>query len=230
MAPFLCIKWFSLGFFFTMWFFISNVITILYKIPKYFFLGIAFAFYNIVKYPSVVLYRFFKSITSSSHAKSKEKKVVTPKEVKLKKNEKSKREIKIEEKKLKKAKALEEKQRKLEKQKEEKIRIAEEKQKRKKRSNESYVNENIKREKKTLGDRINDALLSLGKIPKRIGEKAKKRWNNISFVKNAKNKKDINRQALLINFEGEDAKKSDKKLMYQYEGKNAEGKILKGYL
>jgi len=39
----------------------------------------------------------------------------------------------------------------------------------------------------------------------------------------------MDRQALLINFEGEDAEKSDKKLVYEYVAKDPEGKIIKDY-
>ncbi len=207
--PFLLVKWFSLGFFFTMWFFISFVVTTIYSFVKYGILGVLFTCYLILKMIWLIISLPFRPFFKASR--------------------KTARSVKKDARKIKKARALEEKERKKEEARQEKIRIAEERKKKKKRENESYVNENVKREKKTFGDRINDALLSIGKIPKKFVGGIKKRWNNLSFVKNAKNKKDINRQALLINFEGEDAKKSDKKLMYQYEGKNAEGKIVKGY-
>ncbi len=209
MMPFLLVKWFSLGFFFTMWFFISFVVTTIYSFIKYGILGVAFTCYLFFKAIWVILSFPFRPFFKSSR--------------------KTARAVKKDAKKIKKAKALEEKERKREQEKQEKIRIAEERKKKKQRENDSYVNENAKREKKTFGDRINDALLSIGKIPKNFVGNIKKRWSNLSFVKNAKNKRDINRQALLINFEGEDAKKSDKKLMYEYEGKNAEGKVVKGY-
>lgn len=245
--PLLLIKWFSLGFFFTMWFFISNVLTALYMIVKYSIFGVIFSSYGVYKvvrrsingigvvalYLSFVVYKFMKYLTFGIIFPCKLLfdfvfKLINANRVNHEKA-KADRALKAEAKKIKKARALEEKQRRLEKEKEEKIRIAEERKKRKQRQNESYVNENVKREKKKFGDRINDALISMGKAPKRLIEEIKKKWNNSSFVKNAKNKKDINRQALLINFEGDDAKKSDKKLMYEYEGKNAEGKIVKGY-
>src|SRR5690554_4094928 len=37
------------------------------------------------------------------------------------------------------------------------------------------------------------------------------------------------RQALLIEFESEDAERSDVKLLYEYVAKNSEGKVVKGY-
>ena len=66
--------------------------------------------------------------------------------------------------------------------------------------------------------------------PKKWTGKLKESIMNSSFVKNARNKKDINRQALLINFDSEDAIKSTEKQMYEYVGKNAEGKVVKDYM
>lgn len=62
-------------------------------------------------------------------------------------------------------------------------------------------------------------------LPSTISNKFK---NNI-FSKNARNKRDMNRQALLLDFDGEDAKRSDIKLIYEYEAKSPEGKIVKGH-
>ncbi len=233
MTPVYLIKWFSLGFFFTMWFFISTVVNVVGFIVMY----PSYVVYKIVRFTvnvvgklvlflSYGVYRIVKLIFFPVLILVKPKAKPGVNTVSAAKSEKA---VKVDAKKLKKAKALEEKQLRIEKEKEEKARLAEERKKRKKRENESYVNENVTREKKSFGDKINDALLHMGKAPKRMVEGIQKRWNNTSFVKNAKNKKDINRQALLINFEGDDAKKSDKKLMYEYEGKNVEGKIVKGY-
>ena len=52
-------------------------------------------------------------------------------------------------------------------------------------------------------------------------------FNNLSFIKNARNKRDINRQALMLEFEGKDAEKNPTKIVYVYEAKNPEGKIVK---
>lgn len=245
--PLLFVKWFSLGFFFTMWFLISSIITLLHAILKYGSKGLMYLSYGVYKvvrtsvdligkltlYLSFIVYKFVKYLAFGVAFPCKLIGDVFAKSAKVtrEKSEKTKadRELKLEAKKLKKARALEEKQRRIEKEKAEKLRIAEEKKKRKQRENESYINENVKREKKTFGDKINDFLINVGKAPKHFVEGIQNKWNNSSFVKNARNKKDINRQALLINFEGEDAKKSDRKIMYEYEGKNAEGKIVKGY-
>lgn len=53
--------------------------------------------------------------------------------------------------------------------------------------------------------------------------------NNNEFVKHSRNKDMMKREALLINFEGEDAEKSDVKVLYEYVAKNPEGKIVKDY-
>ena len=212
-----------------MWFFISCVVTGItfvsygvYRVVKV----IAGIVGKIIIYPSLLIYKIisfpFRAISGTS-GKSAEQIQAQKEQRKVEQAQK------LEAKKLEKAKALKEKHAMIEKEKAEKARITEEREKLKKRSNESYVNENAKREKKTMGEKINDALVHMGQTPKRMVQNTKKRWNNLTFVKNARNKKDINRQALLINFEGEDAKKSDKKLMYQYEGKNADGKVVRGY-
>ena len=212
-----------------MWFFISCVVTGItfvsygvYRVVKV----IAGIVGKIIIYPSLLIYKIisfpFRAISGTS-GKSAEQIQAQKEQRKVEQAQK------LEAKKLEKAKALQEKHARIEKEKAEKARITEEREKLKKRSNESYVNENAKREKKTMGEKINDALVHMGQTPKRMVQNTKKRWNNLTFVKNARNKKDINRQALLINFEGEDAKKSDKKLMYQYEGKNADGKVVRGY-
>lgn len=88
-----------------------------------------------------------------------------------------------------------------------------------------YINENVTLEKKSFKENLNDFFLKLGTIPKKI----KNIFTNNRFVKNAQNKKDINRQALLLDFEGADAEKSEEKIMYKYVAKNPNGKIIKGY-
>lgn len=113
--------------------------------------------------------------------------------------------------------------------KEAKLKKAEAKKKQQEKMNDFYINENIKIEKQTLGKKIMNALNNINNLPDKISQSIQKSWNNSSFVKNKKNRQDISRQALLINFEGEDAVKSDKKVVYEYVGKNADGKLIKGY-
>ena len=52
---------------------------------------------------------------------------------------------------------------------------------------------------------------------------------NNDFAKHSRNQKMMQKEALLINFEGEDAEKSDVKLLYEYVAKNKEGQVVKGY-
>ena len=42
-------------------------------------------------------------------------------------------------------------------------------------------------------------------------------------------KEDVNRQALMLSFEGEDVEKQEKKVMWEYVGRTPEGKTVKGY-
>ena len=55
------------------------------------------------------------------------------------------------------------------------------------------------------------------------------KWNNTSFAKNKRNRLDMNRKALLIEFEGKEAERSDVKIMYEYVVKDKDGKIIKGH-
>lgn len=95
-------------------------------------------------------------------------------------------------------------------------------QQKKKNISESYVNENIKLEKKTLGQKLNDLI-------EKFNKKVKDWWTNTPFAKNSVKKNDINRQALLLDLTGDDAKKSSQKVMFKYVAKSPEGNIIKGY-
>ena len=97
------------------------------------------------------------------------------------------------------------------------------------REKDEYRNEKIVVEKKKLADHINDFLVMVVNIPKKTIETIKKKYNNSSLVKNMRNKRDIERESLLISFDGEDAERSNQKILYEYVGKNADGKIVKGY-
>ncbi|MBP3461477.1 MAG: type II secretion system F family protein [Bacilli bacterium] len=108
----------------------------------------------------------------------------------------------------------------LEKEKEKK-----EKLRKKKINEEAYVNKNVKLEKPTLKSKLNSFFKNIGLVFVSLGSKI----TNNSFSKNRRNKKDMKRQILLIDFEGEDAKKSEKKLLYEYVAKDKNGKIIKDY-
>lgn len=103
------------------------------------------------------------------------------------------------------------------------------KETKKRKENDVYENENAVMEKKGFGAKIGGFFLSIIKSPITFKNFIVNKYNNSVFVKNARNKRDMNRQALLINFEGEDAIKSDTKILYQYVAKNAAGKIVKDY-
>lgn len=120
-----------------------------------------------------------------------------------------------------KQKAIEAKDRKKQAEQIEKIKREKE---RRKRLKESYKSENYHKQSFTdnLLKKIND-------LPKNIKKSLKAKYNNLTIVKNIKNKRDINRQALLLSFEGDDAKKSDEKLTYQYVAKSPSGKIVRDY-
>ena len=65
---------------------------------------------------------------------------------------------------------------------------------------------------------------------KTLSEKATEWYNNLSFVKDRKNRRELQRQTLLIDFEGADAVRSEEKIMYKYVAKSNEtGKVETGY-
>ncbi|MBQ6282249.1 MAG: type II secretion system F family protein [Bacilli bacterium] len=65
---------------------------------------------------------------------------------------------------------------------------------------------------------------------KTLNEKISNWYNNLSIVKDRKNRRELQRQTLLIDFDGADAIRSDEKIMYKYVAKNSEtGKVETGY-
>lgn len=143
---------------------------------------------------------------------------------------------KREEKKREKAKLQLEKKKQL-KQKREELRIQREKAKldkkeakiKKDKKNEAYVSDKISSSEYKKETGIKGFLKKVKAVPNKIIQSLKKSYENSLLYKNNKNKKDKNRQILLINFDGEDAVKSEQKQVYEYVGKNAEGKIVKDY-
>lgn len=67
-------------------------------------------------------------------------------------------------------------------------------------------------------------------IPGKIKTKAVDWYNNLSFVKDRRNRREMKRQKLLIDFESEDSTRSSQKILYKYVAKNANGKMEKGRL
>ena len=114
--------------------------------------------------------------------------------------------------------------------KEEKRRLRQEKKEaRRKRLEENvYTNQNVKIEKKSFKEKVKGLFDGIAHFPTAISLWFKAKYNNSTFVKNRNNKKEIQRQALLIDFEGDDAVKSSEKQVYLYEAKNPEGKVIKG--
>lgn len=99
----------------------------------------------------------------------------------------------------------------------------------KKKQSEAYVSDKVSSNEYKEGTGIKGFLKKIKALPKKISQSFKKSYENSLLYKNNKNKKDKNRQILLINFDGEDAVKSEQKQVYEYVGKNAEGKIVKDY-
>ena len=92
-----------------------------------------------------------------------------------------------------------------------------------------YLNKNVKLEKHNLSWLLNRVIGGIASIPKKLKNRLKSEFENTIFYKNYRNKKDINKQALLLNFEGEDAEKSEVKIVYEYIARDANGKTVKGY-
>ena len=91
----------------------------------------------------------------------------------------------------------------------------------------NYKNENLKLEKKSLGYYINEGLMAIISIPKRI----KNKFDNISVVKQARNKRAFDTKTMLVDFAAEDAKDKDEKariVTWEYIAINQNGKKVKG--
>src|SRR5574344_512177 len=99
----------------------------------------------------------------------------------------------------------------------------------KKDSDDEYINENVKIEKHNFNYYLNKFFEGIANLPKSIVKGVKKTYESSTIYKNAKNQKDINRQALLLNFEGEDAEKSAVKIVFEYVAKGPDGKTSTGY-
>ncbi len=111
---------------------------------------------------------------------------------------------------------------------EEKNKLANEKKaKRRKDANEVYVNDKVKLEKKSLGENLK---IFFGKLaPSNLVKHLKDVYKNSSVINYINNKKAIDSEALLINFDSSDAEKSEAKVLYEYIAKDPDGKVIKGY-
>ena len=102
------------------------------------------------------------------------------------------------------------------------------KEKRKRIEDNSYKNEKIKFEKKTLGYYLNAILSFFVGIPKFI----KKRIDNIAIIKNAKNKKAFNTMEMLVDYKDDpeiSEEEKGKRITWEYVAINEKGKKIKGY-
>lgn len=107
--------------------------------------------------------------------------------------------------------------------------IIAERKKRKEKDKDEYHNENVIIEKKTFADRLNDILTVIVNVPSTFVKKSIAKYNNLTLIKNMRNKKDIERESLMMSFTGDDAERSDIKMLYEYVAKSPEGKVTKGY-
>ena len=88
-----------------------------------------------------------------------------------------------------------------------------------------YGNGKVKIEKPGFSEQLKEFFQSIRQIPSKIKQKI----SNNEFIKHNRNKNLMKKEALLINFDGADAEKSDTKVLYEYVAKNPEGKIVKDY-
>ncbi|MDD2203553.1 MAG: type II secretion system F family protein [Bacilli bacterium] len=97
-----------------------------------------------------------------------------------------------------------------------------------------YLNDNFGRiVKETLAKinlKIEEGFMYLIKLPENIKKSAIMWFYSLSFVKDIINRRDMKRKTLLIDFDAEDAMRSEEKLVYRYVAKNTSGKVEKGML
>lgn len=79
-----------------------------------------------------------------------------------------------------------------------------------------------------FGAKINNALEAIIGVPASFVKSMKEKIETKREAELAK-KEDINRQALMLSFEGEDVEKQEKKVMWEYVCRTPEGKTVKGY-
>lgn len=225
-------RYFNVGLFFTIYIFAYILVNFIILVLKGFifsFIIISYLFYNLLEYIvngfivlSYVLYRFIRYVGLGfafpfvlvkfglEKLSEANQRMLAAKELEKQRRAMAKERNRLIQEENK--KRLEE-QRRLEK---------EEELNKKIEAHEVYINESVKVERKKISDRINDIFKLIGNIPKKIGIVLKG-----IFV--TERDKYANSQVLLLDFEGEDAVKSEEKVMYKYVAKNPEGKIVTGY-
>lgn len=212
-------------------FIVNSFIKIIYSFFKYTYIGFSYVIFMNFKILKLVttgfifiFYSFFKLFKIQERKRKKDKKVEKVKKQKVKK-EKVKKEKKKENIEIFNDEYIDKYVLDYIKRQENKKESINKKEKRKKLDSEAYINENVKLEKESIGEKIKNIFSPVALLFANIGKKFK---NNI-FSKNRRNKKEMKRETLLIDFEGEDAIKSDKKVLYEYVAKDLNGKIVKDY-
>jgi len=163
---------------------------------------------------------------------SNEKSEEEPKKEKLSKAEKNikqeekRKQREIEDQKRKERLKEEYMQKALEKKKQEEknlIRIKERLERKKKIEKEQEQAREERREKaKLIQKSKEDSRKKLRDENKDIGERLKDWYNNLSLIKDSKNRREMQRQTLLIDYESAEAQRSEDKIMYKYVAKNKE--------
>lgn len=92
-----------------------------------------------------------------------------------------------------------------------------------------FIDTSVIIEKKSMGKRIHDLWFGFIHLPQTFVNAVKRSYNNSTVVRYIQNKKALDNEALLINFDSEDAEKSATKILYQYIAKDENGKVVKGY-
>ena len=199
---------------------------IVYKIFKYFVLGLTMLVNYFIKGFIIIcfeIYKLFKYLLFSLSilliiynviARKKKKTSAIKAKIKLEKIQKRKEE------------QFKAKLRAQQKQ-EDKLRY--ELRRKKEKDENDYLTKREPATKRSFKENVDNFLNSIFSFPKVIFDKIKHGLQNSVFFKYYKNKKDMSRQALLIDFESEDAEKSDFKVVYQYTAKNPNGKIITDY-
>lgn len=211
--PIMLIKYCNIGLFFTLYYFIDIILRIITGLFKYLFIGfvvICRYLYRFIRYvgmgiASLLIVPINLIIKFIKNKKQKQQEL-------LKKNEEAKERNKLIE---------EENKKRLKEVKKTEFEELIEQQKNKNMAED--LNNNVKvSEKKTFGQKLNA-------LVEKFNKKVKDWWANTPFAKNKAKKNDINRQALLLDLTGDDAKKSNQKITFKYVAKSPEGNIIKGY-
>lgn len=211
--PIMLIKYCNIGLFFILYYFIDIILRIITGLFKYLFIGfvvICRYLYRFIRYvgmgiASLLIVPINLIIKFIKNKKQKQQEL-------LKKNEEAKERNKLIE---------EENKKRLKEVKKTEFEELIEQQKNKNMAED--LNNNVKvSEKKTFGQKLNA-------LVEKFNKKVKDWWANTPFAKNKAKKNDINRQALLLDLTGDDAKKSNQKITFKYVAKSPEGNIIKGY-